>query len=207
MKTKIAHSDRRFDRHKNELRPAQRAAWCGRREGRQHEGERRHDDQRGKTCARPLNAERLLVMRETADEQADPDDAGADDHDRGINRVAWQNGRVVAASEHHRENERGFDDGHRHGEDQRPEGLSDAVRHDFSVVDRDDDRTKQADSAQHGNQRADANRDRGDQESARQCRSKPGPRGHEPILVDRVPSFPAIGTPAIGRSIRRSERN
>ena len=146
-------------------------------------------------------------MRETANEQADPDDAGADDHDRGINRVAWQNGRVVAASEHHRENERGFDDGHRHGEDQRPEGLSDAVRHDFSVVDRDEDRTKQANSAQHGNQRADANRDRGDQESARQCRSKPGPRGHEPILVDRVPSFPAIGTPAIGRSIRRSEKN
>ena len=76
---------------------------------------------------------------------------------------ARQHGRMLAAREHHRENERGLDDGHGQGEDQRPEGLAYAMRHHFGVVDRREHRTDESDPAQHGKERAYAGRDCADE--------------------------------------------
>ena len=70
------------------------------------------------------------------------DDARADDHHGGVDRVARQDRHVVAAGDHHREDERGLDHGHGQGQDERAEGLAHAMRDDLGVVDGGDHRPR-----------------------------------------------------------------
>ena len=128
----------RCHRHERELRAAVDARLIQRKD-REHERKRGHYDQRSEPGAGALHAETLLAVRETADQDAKTHDAVADDHHRRVNRVARQDGHIVAARDHHRQNERGLDDGHGHGENQGPERLSDAIRDHFGVVDCGDD--------------------------------------------------------------------
>ena len=80
-------------------------------------------------------------MRKTAEQNAYADDTGADDHHGSVDRVARQDRHVLAAGNHHRENERGLNRGHGQRKDERAKGLAHAMRDDFGVVDRYDDRS------------------------------------------------------------------
>ena len=62
----------RGDRDEYELQRAVGTARRGRRESREHERERRHDDQRSEPRAGSLDAKRLLVVREAAHQDACP---------------------------------------------------------------------------------------------------------------------------------------
>jgi hypothetical protein len=170
--------NRRY-RHERQLRAAVGAPGRARREHREDERERRHHDQRREAGAGPLHAEDLLVVGETADQDAQAHDTVADDHHRGVDRLARQGGHVIAAREHHRENQRGLDDGHGHGEDQRPERFAHAMRDDLGVMHGGDDRPHQTDAAEHGQDDAHAGYDRDNEQTNRQCRHEPGPERHE----------------------------
>ena len=99
----------RGDAGEGELRRRCRRARRAGREARQHERQRRQRDQRGERRGRALEAERLLVVAEAADQQAQADHAVADDHDRREDRVARQRRLVGAAGEHHRDDQRDLD--------------------------------------------------------------------------------------------------
>ena len=115
--------------------PARRAG----RKYRQDERERCHHDQRGKPCSGPLDAEGLLAVRKATEQNAYTYDTVADDHHGSIDRVARQDRHVFAACNHHGEDERGLNCGHGQGKYERAEGLSNAMRDDFCVVDRYED--------------------------------------------------------------------
>ena len=168
----------RSHRHERELRAAVSA---GRRAGRKHrqdERERCHHDQRGKPCSGPLDAEGLLTVRKTAQQNAQADDAVADDHHGSVDRVARQDRHVLAAGNHHGEDERGLNRGHGQGKYERAKGLAHAMRDDFRVVDRHENRPDQSGAAQHGEQRSHAHGQRHKKQSERQHRDKPGPERH-----------------------------
>ena len=118
-------------------------------------------------------------MRKTAQQNAEADDAGADDHHGSVDRVARQDRHVLAACNHHRENERGLNRGHGQGKYERAKGLAHAMRDDFGVVDRCEDRPHQSDAAQHGEQRSHACYERRNEQSERQHRDKPSPERHD----------------------------
>jgi hypothetical protein len=66
-----------------------------------------------------------------------------------VDRVARQDRHVIAACDYHRENERGFNHGHGHRQNQGAKGLTHAMRDHFGVVDGSDDRSHQHSGAQH----------------------------------------------------------
>ena len=98
------------------------------------------------------------------------------DHDRGEHGVAGERRRLRAAGDHQRDDQRHLDDGHRDGEHQRPEGLTDPVRDDLGVV--------------HGGQH--------------RARRGPGPRGRP--AAGRGPSPRQRRAPRRPRPVRRSTR-
>lgn len=65
--------------------------------------------------------------------------------DRREHGIARQRRGISARRKHQGDNERDFDNGDRHGEHQRAERLSDAVRDDFRVVHGRDDRADEND--------------------------------------------------------------
>ena len=117
-------------------------------------------------------------MRNTAEQNAYAYDTVADDHHGSVDRVARQDRHVIAACDHHRENERGLNRGHGHGKYEGAKGLAHAMRDDFGVVDRCDDRPYQSGAAQHGKPRSHACHERSDEHSERQHGEKPGPERH-----------------------------
>src|SRR5262245_14167648 len=164
--------------HEPELRAAVSAARRAGRKHRKDERKGRHHDQRRKPCSSSLDAEGLLTVRKAAEEHADAYDAVADDHHGSEDRVARQGRHIVAASNHHREDERGLNSGYGQGEYERAKRLAHAMRDDFGVVDRCDDRPYQSGAAQHGKQRSHASHQRGRNQSERQQGDEPGPDGH-----------------------------
>ena len=90
----------RCHRHECELQAAVDARLVYREDG-EHERQRRHHDQCSEPGTGALHAERLLAVRETADQEAKAHHAVADDHHRRVNRVARQEGHIVAARDHH----------------------------------------------------------------------------------------------------------
>ena len=79
--------------------------------------------------------EHLLAVPEPAQQEAEPDDSVAHDHDRGEYRIARQRRLGVAEGEHQRDDQRDFDHRDRNREHQRAIRLADAVRDDFGVMD------------------------------------------------------------------------
>jgi hypothetical protein len=80
--------------------------------------------------------EALLVVVQRPHQHADADDAGGDQHHRGIDGVARQ-GRLVAAAaggEHHRQDQRHLDDRDRERQHQRAERLAHPVRDHLGMV-------------------------------------------------------------------------
>ena len=123
----------------------------------------------------------MLTVRKTAEQSAYAHDTVADDHHGGVDRVARQDCHIIAACNHHRENERGLNHGHGQGKHERAKGLAHAMRDDFGMVDRCDDRPHQSDTAQHGEQRTDACHERSNEQSKRQHGDKPGPERHDSV--------------------------
>ncbi len=74
------------------------------------------------------------MVTQRPDQQAQADQAVADDHDGGKDRVAGQRGLVRAARQHDRDDQRYLDDRDGEGQHEGAEGLADAVRHDFRMV-------------------------------------------------------------------------
>jgi hypothetical protein len=118
------------------------------------------------------------MMGKTTDEDANGDDPIADDHHRGIDRVARQRGVGVGCRKHHREDERRLDHGHAHGESQRAQGLAQPMRHDLGVVDRRHHRADETGSAEYGDERAHPRCDRDNEQGEGQPWQEPDPRGH-----------------------------
>jgi hypothetical protein len=58
---------------------------------------------------------------------------------------------LLAASNHHGKNERGFNRSHGQGEDERAQGFAHAMRDDFCVVNRSENGTDQCRAAEYGN--------------------------------------------------------
>ena len=133
-------------------------------EVRQHERQRGHRDQCGEAGTGALDAEALLPIGEAAHQDADADHAVADDHHRGVDRVAREDGRVGTPRQHHREDQRGLDDAHGDGQDQRTEGLADAVGDHLGVVDRGEDRRDEHGSANDFEHQPHPARDRDDEQ-------------------------------------------
>jgi len=133
----------RCHRNEHELRIAIGADARRRGEDRQHQREGRHRDQRRKAGVRSLNAKALLAVREPARYDARANHTVADDHHRGVDRVARQNENAGATGEQHRQNQRGLDDRNGHREYQCPERLADSMGNDLGMMDRRDDGTHQ----------------------------------------------------------------
>jgi len=122
--------------------------------------------------------EPLHTVTQAAHEQADPDDAVQDDHQRGVDRVARQAGLLASAGEHHRENERGLDDGHRDRQHERAEGLADPVGDDLGVMHGRDHRADERTSAQQRHDGAGADDEGYDEQRDRDEGHCPRPRRH-----------------------------
>ena len=56
------------------------------------EGEGCEDEERGELRVRHFDAEGLFAVGETAEEDADAERSGADDHDGGVDGVSWEGG-------------------------------------------------------------------------------------------------------------------
>ncbi len=104
----------------------------------------------------PWSWKPLFVMARAAPEQAQPDDAVAHDHDGGENRVARQPGLLRRSRDHDGDDQRHLDHGHGDGQDQRAEGLADAVGDDLGVVDGREHGGDQSRSRRRGNEAAGA---------------------------------------------------
>ena len=117
-------------------------------------------------------------MRQPTEQDAQADHAVADDHHGSVDRVARQARRVIAAGNHHREDERGLDCGDRQGEDECAEGLADAMCDDFGVVHRHDDRRHESGGAEHRDPRSDSREHCRDQHTKRQDGNERGEWRH-----------------------------
>ena len=81
-----------------------------------------------------MEAEALLAVKRAAQQQAQPDDAGQDDHHGGEDGVAGERRRVRTARQHQRHDQRDFDHGDRDRQHQRAERLAHAMRDHLGVV-------------------------------------------------------------------------
>jgi hypothetical protein len=175
MKMKIAQSGGAH-RDEEKLRFAVGAAGGGRREDRHHERERGHDDECGEASADSFHAEHLLAMFQSAHQDADAGDAVADDHERGIDRVARQHRHVIPAGHHHRKDQRGLDRGDGQRENQRAKGLAHAMGNHFGMMHGDKHRSDQRRAAQRSENDPNADSDCHDQQRDRRHRNEPGPQ-------------------------------
>ena len=131
-----AIQDERRDPRERELRGRPHGAGHRGRVAGEDEREDRKRRQYRERRARPFEAERLHAVAEPTHEEAEADDPVADDHDRREHGVARERRLRVAHGEHHRDDQRDLDHGHRDREHERAERLADPVRDDFGVVDR-----------------------------------------------------------------------
>ncbi len=152
--------------HEGELRRAVLRIPRAYREHRHDQDERGEGGERRQRGAGALGVELQLAVTQRAEQHAQADHAGADDHDRRVQRVARERGGVRSPGEHHRDNQRHLDRRNRECEHQRPEGLADAVRDDLRVMHRRGDRADEANCAQRPERRA----ERRDQRDAEQQR-------------------------------------
>ena len=83
---------------------------------------------------RALELEALLVMADPAREQADADEAVADDHDGGENRVARQARLLRPAGDHDGDDERHLNDRDGERQHQGAVGLTHLMGHHFGMV-------------------------------------------------------------------------
>ena len=76
-----------------------------------------------------------VAVAQAANDKAEPDHSVHDDHERRENGVAGQGGLPWTAGEHHRDNQRHFDDGDGHRQHERAEGFAHPVSHHLRMVD------------------------------------------------------------------------
>ena len=110
------------------------------RERRQDETERRERDDRGERRRRSLGVEARDSAAKRHDEEAEADDAVRGDHRCSEHGVARERVGLSPAGRHERDDETDLDDGHGDCENERPERLAHAMRHDLRVMDGREDR-------------------------------------------------------------------
>jgi hypothetical protein len=108
---------------------------------RQDKGENGKRRQQSEISVGALALQLLMVMAQTAEGKAKPDNAAADDHNGGEHRFPRQR-RVVFPMEHHGNDDRDFDDRDGKGENKRAVGFADAMRNRLGVMERREDRRK-----------------------------------------------------------------
>ena len=125
---KSAVEDQRDDRDEHQLRrsigrPRRAFDEIGQNE-RQHRHRDEHVERRGNSAQR----EALLAKPHPAAQQAEPDDAVDDDHDRREHGIARQRRGIARVGQHQADDQRHLDHRHRHREDQRAERLANLMR-------------------------------------------------------------------------------
>jgi hypothetical protein len=125
----------------------------------------------------------LFVMAQAAQQQADADHAVADDHDRRENRVACQKGSVGSARQHHREDQRHFDDRDGQRKHQRAEWFADPVRNHLGVMHGCDDCADQRGSAYESQRCPERQEKRCHQQNERDRWNDRGPMRHAKFFL------------------------
>jgi hypothetical protein len=143
----------------------------------------------GEACAQcALELEALLVVTDSAREQAQPDETVADDHHGGEHGVARQ-ARFVALSAHHDRDDQGhLDDGDRQRENEGSEWLADPERNDLGMVDGAEHGCDQHRPCRDGKRRRQAEKDRCDQNRDGEHRPGPGPPGRASVRCSCHPA-------------------
>ena len=147
-------------------------------EGRHHQHEGRERGERRQRRAGALDPERLLAVAQRAEQHAGADHAVGDDHDGRVHRVARERGLVLAAGEHHRDDQRRLDRGDGQREDERAERLADPVRDDLGVMHGGDDGADQRDAAGGAEQRPERQFQRDAKQRHANQWNECGPVGH-----------------------------
>ena len=86
--------------------------------------------------AAALGAESHHAVPDAPRQQADAHHAIADDHHRREDSIPGQTPGLLAAGEHHRDDQGHLDDRHCQGQDQGAQGLADAMGNDLRVIHR-----------------------------------------------------------------------
>ena len=127
----------------------------------------------------PSRLKALFAMHQTADEQAQSDDAVEDDHDCGEHRVARQSRRFLPAGGHQRYDERNLDQCDRECQHQGAERLPHTMGDDFRMMDRGEYAAGETESCQsHEESAADPAEHGGRQNRHGKRRSADRPQGH-----------------------------
>jgi len=100
-------------------------------------------DQNGERRGGAFDAESNDPVAPGAGREAEADDAVANDHHRREDRITGQRRAADGVREHHRHDQRHFDDGYGERQDEGAERFADAKGDDFRVEYRDDDRSDQ----------------------------------------------------------------
>ena len=130
------------------------------------------------SAARRPALEILLAMANAAHQQANADNAVANDHHRGENRVAREAGFFRTGRKHDRDDQRDLDHGDGHRQDQGAERFADAVRDQFRMLHGSEDRRDQDNGGKRGQRRTQAGRECGSQHGKAQDGEHPCPPRH-----------------------------
>ena len=133
---KRAVEHQRSNRHKNQLGIVIGGAGRAGGEIGQHQREHQNRHQHNQRGVGRFFAEKLLAVFPAANQQAQAQNAVENQHNRRKNGVAGNIGGILAAGHHQRNNQRHFDNGDGHRQNNRAERFAHFVCHHFGVIHR-----------------------------------------------------------------------
>jgi len=174
QKRPVEHQGDRGD--KDELSGTVGRAGTGGRVIGQNEGQNGDGRKRGQGGGGALEGEDLLPVAPSAKQQAQADDAGQNEHDRGKYRIPGQGRGLFAAGQHERDDQRDFDDGDGHRQHQGAERFAHPMRHHLGMMHPGHHAPEQAEEKQRGKETAETEPGRADQQPSHD-RGRHGPFG------------------------------